>query len=298
LGWRQVASIVAAGAAALGAVPVVGASLGGRWHVPRTDTLDLVSWMPEHKVEGAFRVLWLGDPEALPLDGWRLAEGTAYATSRNGPPTVVDRWPGADPGTSGLLADALDVARRGDTTRLGHLLGPMAVRYIVVPTPRADPPAPDLLPALAAQLDLKRIDSDRAIVVYENAAWAPARALLDDAGSAAIEADATHDTVRAELAGSRPVLIDEDGPTSFKGTVPRAGDVLLSESSSRRWRLQVAGQAAERSRAFGWANAFLTDDSGSATLRYRTSPVRWLAILIEALLWFACIRFLVLRRRG
>jgi GT2 family glycosyltransferase len=305
LGWRQVASIAAAAAAGLGALPVLGASVGGRWHLPKTDDLDLVSWMPEHRAEGAFRVLWVGDPEALPLDGWRLTDGTAYATSRGGPPTVVDRWPGADPGTSGLLADALDVARRGGTTRLGHLLGPMAVRYVVVPlavapgsSRRRLPPSPDVLPALAAQLDLKRVDSDSAIVVYENAAWAPGRALLDDAGSAAIEADATHDTVRAELSGARPILTKEDGPTTFTGRIPEPGDVLLSEASSRRWHLRVAGHRAERQRAFGWANGYLTDDAGPATLRYRTSPVRWLAIAIEALLWFALVRFLVQRRRG
>ena len=44
--------------------------------------------MPEQRVEGDFRVLWVGDPEALPLGSWRLDEGVAYATSRGGPPVL------------------------------------------------------------------------------------------------------------------------------------------------------------------------------------------------------------------
>lgn len=303
LGWRQVASVVASAAAALGAIPVVGASLNGRWHMPTSDNAGLLSWMQERRPDGAFRVLWVGDPEALPLDGWRLAAGTAYATSRDGTPDIIDRWPGADPGRSALLGDALDVARSGGTTRLGHLLGPMAVRYVVVPTATAPgrshrrrPPAPDLLPALAAQLDLKRVDTDPAVVVYENAAWAPGRALLDDAGAEAVEAPGT-DTVRAELRGARPVLADADSDTSFKGELPEAGYVLVSEASSRRWELTVEGEKAERQRAFGWANVFGVDQAGSARLRYRTSPVRWLALAIELVLWVALTRVLLFRRR-
>ncbi|MDQ1437918.1 MAG: hypothetical protein QOK43_1547 [Acidimicrobiaceae bacterium] len=305
LGWRQVASVVAAGAAALGGLPVLGASLNGHWHLPKDDHADLLSWMDEHRPEGAFRVLWVGDPEAIPMDGWRLSQGTAYATSRNGTPTVLDRWPGADPGTSGLLGDALDVARAGGTTRLGHLLGPMAVRYLVVPLAAAPggghrklPPAPDVLPALAAQLDLKRIDTDPALVVYENAAWAPGRALLDPAGTEAIDAGGSRGTVRAELHGARPVLTKAERPTSFSGRVPESGYVLLSESASGRWHMKAGGRTAERRRAFGWANVFGVDEAGAASIRYRTSPVRWLAVLIEIGLWAGLIRWLLRLRRA
>jgi GT2 family glycosyltransferase len=290
LGWRQVASLVAAGAAALGTLPVLGASLNGRWHMPVSDHADVLSWMETHRSQGAFRVLWVGDPEALPLDGWRLSQGTAYATSRDGAPTVTDRWPGADPGTSGLIGDALDTARRGRTTRLGHLLAPMAVRYVVIPTATAPgarhgrlPPAADLQPALAAQLDLRRIETDPAEVVYENAAWLPGRAALDDKAAKA---------ARADLTGGRPALPSASSATSFQGRVDRPGDVYLAESSSPRWRLRVGGHTAERRRAFGWANAFTADDTGAANLRYRTSPVRWLGLLIEVALWVALARFL------
>jgi GT2 family glycosyltransferase len=299
LGWRQVASLVAAGAAALGTLPVLGASLNGRWHMPVSDHADSLSWMETHRAQGVFRVLWVGDPEALPLDGWRLSQGTAYATSRNGASSVVDRWPGADPGTSGLIGDALDTARRGRTTRLGHLLAPMAVRYVVIPTATAPgarhrllPPAADLQPALAAQLDLRRIETDPAEVVYENAAWMPGRAALDDKAAKAADGEGLEDAVRADLTGARPALPSASSATSFSGRVDRPGDLYLAESSSPRWRLRVGGHTAERRRAFGWANAFTADDTGAATLRYRTSLVRWLGLLIEVALWAAAVRFL------
>src|SRR5947208_4951871 len=48
--------------------------------------------------------------------------GLAYATSDSGPPDASDLWPGSSNGPTGLIADAVAVARRGDTTRLGHLL--------------------------------------------------------------------------------------------------------------------------------------------------------------------------------
>ena len=305
LGWRQAASVAAAAAAALGAVPVLGASVNGRWHTPRVDQARLLSWMEQHRTEGAFRVLWVGDPEALPLDGWRLAQGTAYATSRNGAPTVVDRWPGADPGTSGLLGDALDVARTGGTTRLGHLLAPMAVRYVVVPRGLAPgnghrrlPPSPELAPALAAQLDLRRIESDASLVVYENAAWLPGRALLDSKAAKAADGDSLFDTVRADFSGARVALVDEASPTEFTGRLDKAGDVYLAEAASSRWQLRAGGAGAERRRAFGWANAFATEKAGRATLRYRTSPVRWVALLIEAGFWLLVVRYLLVHRPG
>ena len=71
-------------------------------------------------------------PPRCPLDGWELGGGLAYATSRNGPPDTIDLWPGPETRADARIPTALEVARRGDTTRLGHLLAPMAVRYLVV----------------------------------------------------------------------------------------------------------------------------------------------------------------------
>ena len=304
-GWRQLAPSATLAAVLLGAVPVAAAALGGRWSMPREDFAGLLSWLPEQRSKGAFRVLWLGDPEALPLAGWRLGEGVAYATSRDGTPDATGLWPGGAPGAAESIADVVQVARRSGTTGLGHLLAPAAVRYVVVPdraaparagTPRRPPP-PDIPAALDAQVDLKKLQGDDSLLVYENSAWLPGRARL--APGAPVDAGQSGLAVlqRLELAGAAPVLPERTSPTRFSGPLGEGDRVLLAEASSRRWQLRVAGRTAPRTEAFGWANAFTSPAAGRATLRYRTSPVRYGAILVQLALWALVVRHLVRRRR-
>ena len=270
-GWRQAASMVAAGAVLLGALPTVFAAAGGRWHQPGRDFDGLLSWMPERRADGDFRVLWLGDPDALPLPGWQLREGLAYATSQEGTPQLTDRWPTASPGAASLVGDAVDVALDAETTKLGSLLAPAAVRYIVVPSKPAPvrdddgllPPPRGLVAALDAQVDLRQLESDESLRFFENDAWA-----------------------------ARPAVI---GP--FKGPVADDSTVFLSAASSSRWELKVDGTRAPRRDALEWANEFAVDDGGRGVLRYRTSPIRWLAVAIEVGLWVAAVRALWRRRR-
>ncbi|MGI8686497.1 MAG: glycosyltransferase [Acidimicrobiales bacterium] len=309
-GWRQLAPTATLVAVLVGAVPVAVSALGGRWDMPRKDFEGLLSWMPAPKTAGAYRVLWLGDPQALPLTGWRLGDGVSYATSRNGTPDVRGLWPGAAPRDAQRLADAVQVARAEGTTSLGHLLAPAAVRYVVVPLRAAPertsnrraskpdlPPPPDLPAALDAQLDLKKLQGDASLLVYENAAWAPARAKV--AGDVlAADVGAGLGALRGvELTGSPPVLPTERTPTRFSGPLEAGDKVLLSEASSPRWQLRAGGEGAPRKEAFGWANSFISPASGNATLRYRTSVLRYGAIAVQVALWAVATRLLVIGRR-
>jgi hypothetical protein len=301
-GWRQLASLVAAGAAAVATVPVLAGTIDGRWRIPERDVPQLLSWMPEQVADGEFRVLWAGDPEALPLDGWRLADGVAYGSSRNGPPDVTTLWPAADQGSTGLLRDALDVARRGETSRLGHLLAPLGVRYVVVPL-RAGPARDggravdrpdDVLASLRAQIDLRLIEGDESVVVYENAAWAPIATVLP---APAVEASRTSgpDAARTTELGGAPPAFPRTGTTSYAG--PWAGpELYLAEAYSSRWSFGVeAGDAdATQRKAFGWANAWTAPAAPSATLSYSTSPLRYAALLMELGLWVGLVRALIL----
>ncbi len=311
-GWRQLAPTATLVAVLLGALPVAASALGGRWDMPRQDIAGLLSWMPEQKAAGAFRVLWLGDPQALPLTGWRLSDGVSYATSRNGTPDVTGLWPGAAPHDAQQLAAAVQVARAEGTTSLGHLLAPAAVRYVVVPLQAAPqrssnrqlskpdrPPPPDLPAALDAQLDLKKLQGDAALLVYENAAWAPGRAKVDPVVLAADDdgAGGLGALRGVELTGSAPVLATERTPTRFTGDLAAGDSVLLSEASSPRWQLRAGGQAAPREEAFGWANSYTVGASGGATLRYRTSLLRYGAIAVQLVLWAVAVRLLVIGRR-
>ena len=303
-GSRQLAFGAALVATLVGVLPVLATAVGGRWGMPRQDFAGLLSYMPEQREQGSFRVLWLGHPDALPLGAWRLEEGLSYATSRDGPPDATVAWPAGAPGPSKVMAEAVSVARRRGTTRLGRLLAPMAVRYIVVPARAAPsaaatrplPPPADVSAALDAQVDLKQLKSDSALFVYENAAWAPGRALLSPEAAQSSRQAGLASASPVDLTGARFALPRQRSRGRYQGPLQQGDELLLSEASSRRWELRVAGRKASGRVAFGWANAFTSPATGSATLRYRNSPWRYAAVALEAVLWLAVVQRLTTRR--
>jgi GT2 family glycosyltransferase len=302
-GWRQLASIGAGAALVAGVLPVIGAIGNGQWSLTNEDVARSVDWMSPEARNGAFRVLWLGAPEALPLDGWRLGDGVAYATSRDGAPSFTDLLPGSASTATQAIAVSLELAERGDTARLGRLLAPMGVRYIVVPveleTGRTDvgtyPVPVEISRALVSQVDLRLLPSDPGVAVYENTSWGPGRAVLPARLTGPIPEQLG---AGVDLAGATPVLAD-GGPTRYEGSIPGDGAVFLAEAPSSRWRLTVGGNGASRQSAYGVANAYRTGGAGIATLRFRTPIIRYGFILLQVLLWLVAIRAVVgLRRRA
>jgi GT2 family glycosyltransferase len=301
-GWRQIASLAAGAALLVGVLPVLGGIPNGRWGLTDEEVARSLGWMGPEVSRGSFRVLWLGDPRALPLDGWRLQEGLAYATSRDGTPDATELLPGSRSTGTAAVARSLRLAERGDTARLGRLLAPMAVRYIVVPSelatgrdgPARFPVPANLSRALVSQLDLRQLPSDPAVAVYENTSWGPARAVLPARLSGPVP---TGMGPGVDLSGATPVL-PGDGPVRFSGSVS-AGTVLVSETSSNRWSLTVDGDGTPRRNAYGVANAYTAGSGGRAVLRYRTPLVRYAAIILQVALWVIAIRALLgLRRRA
>jgi GT2 family glycosyltransferase len=309
-GLRQVASLIAAGGVILATVPVAVTAIDGDWGVPDSDFTRTLSFMDDDEVTaaGAFRVLWLGAPDVLPVAGQRVGDGLAYGLSENGPPGIDDRW--ASPGgATDLVGEALRLAADGRTGRLGRLLGPLGIRYLVL-AERSAParsgttvrmPPEGVAATLAQQLDLRSIDVDPALTIYENDAWVPVRAALAAAGGGDVDgavsaSEPFEATVGLDLSASSPVLDGSPSGVRFRGDVP-AGTVYMAEAASPRWQLESGGEVAERESAFGWANAFSVAEAGEATLRYRTSPLRWLAIAGQALLWLVAVAAVTRRRR-
>jgi hypothetical protein len=268
-GWRQAASLAAAVAVVVGTTPVLVGSIDGRWHLSATDLADGLSWMPAQQAKGDFRVLWLGDPRALPLDGWRYRQGVAYAATFDGPPDATDLWPIPSPGVAHRLADDIRLAEQGRTTEVGHLLAPKAVRYVVLPSRAAAtganlPPPGSVLRALAAQNDLRAIDAVAGLTVYENVAWTPISTLR------------------------------RHGPTHFTGRLSSGADAFVSVPRSTDWQLTVAGHRQPKHTAFGWASGFGVDGGGLATLRFIPSTLRPVLVVVELVLWVGLV--LVIRR--
>ena len=299
-GWRQAASVAAGAVLALAALPVIAGAGDGRWGL-RSETTGRLAWMEAPATSGAYRVLWVGSPAVVPAGSWPGGDiggrSIAYSTSRDGPPEATELLPGAPSGATRGIAAAVRTATGGGTARLGRLLAPMGIRYIVLPrkamsraSAGASPTPPDeLTRALASQLDLRLLPAEGA-VVYENEAWGPVRSLL------ASDAPELGGTPRPGegLSAARPVLAGS-GPDRYTGPLPDPGRLLVSESAHPGWSLEVGRRRASRQEAAG-VNLFEVPTAGRATLEFRTPPVHYLLFALQAAVWLVAARLLLSAR--
>ncbi len=133
-GWRQPAIIVGAFAILLPALLFTGDVVNGRWHAPSSDWTSTLSFTEALTAKGEFRMLWVGAPTVLPLDPVVLRDGTGYTLTRNGPGDVTEQWRAPEHTADHVVDRAVGLATAGLTNRLGRMLAPMGVRYVVVPS--------------------------------------------------------------------------------------------------------------------------------------------------------------------
>jgi len=318
-GWRQVATVVAVVATAVGILPTLVSAVPGRWDMPQDDFAQTLAWMHGQRAAGAFRVLWLGDPRSVNQGSWAAGDGLAYATSENGTPDATWLWNGASPGPASQLASAVDLARTGRTDRLGALLAPAGVRYVVeltavapvipqVQTPASYPVPADLTPALGRQLDLAPLFTESGVTVYANTDWFPERSWVAPASAGAAAAAAVPAGSPGRLpaiatapgtpliAGAHPVLPGPRAQRSYTGPVPR-GLVLAAVAPAGRWNLVGASGAADpRSPSFGWAAQYRVAVPATATLRFDGGVWSPLGVAAELVLWILVAAALIERR--
>ncbi len=311
-GWRQLVTVVASVVVVLGALPTAISALPGRWDLPLNDFSQSVAWMHAKAADGSFRVLWLGDTNALNQGSWAAGDGLAYATSENGGPDARWLWNAAGPGPASGLASAVDLARAGKTDQLGRLLAPAGVRYVALLTslapeisgeqnPTEYPVPADVAPALTRQLDLSPVLSGTGITVYLNSDWIPQRAEVP-AGTAVT------DGVRPDpLAGSPgsgrgarsgagaprrrrlPLLHRRPGPGHRAGR-PGPGRPVEPDRAS--------GSPAPRSSSFGWAARYPVTAAGPGTLRFDGGVVAPLSFVVSMVTWLAALVLLIGDRGG
>jgi hypothetical protein len=306
-GWRQLVTVMATVALGLGAVPTLISALPGRWDLPVNDFSQSVAWMHAKAADGSFRVLWLGQTNALYQGSWSAGDGLAYATSEDGGPDARWLWNAAGPGPASGLASAVELARAGGTDQLGRLLAPSGVRYVALltslapeitgeQTPTEYPVPADLAPALTRQLDLSPVLSGTGITVYVNNDWLPQRAEVP-AGTS------VPDTVLPDpragspgsgvVRGAVPVLAGPAASRSFTGTLAK-GTVLSSFAPSGRWNLTGStGASASRSSSFGWAGRYEVSTAGVSTLHFDGGLVAPLAFAVSIVTWLVALALLI-----
>ena len=318
-GWRQIATVAAVVALALGTLPTLASAVPGRWDLPQNDFAQTLAWMHAQRGAGAFRVLWLGDPRSLNQGSWSSGDGLAYATSEGGTPDATWLWNGTSPGPAAQLSSAVGLARSGRTDRLGAMLAPAGVRYVVeltaiapvipqVQTPASYPVPADLSPALGRQLDLDPMFTESGVTVYANTDWLPERSWVAGSSAHAAAAGAIPSGSPGVLPptasppgtrvvpGARPVLPGPPAQRSYTGPVP-PGTVLAAVAPAGRWSLVgPSGTADPRSSSFGWAAQYRVAAAGTAILRFDGGPWAPLGVLVELVLWLAVAAALIERR--
>ncbi len=277
-GWRQ-ALVPVVAIASLG---LLGGSIGlldtGRWGLAPTDHSETLRFEPE-ALEGSYRVAWIGQPEFLPVEGRSLTGGLAWAVTSGEEVTIIDRAVPADAGSSELFEDVLSSLIATETSRGGRLLAGLGVRYVVVvhrlsPAPFSpagdESPSSLVVPALRSQLDLElRQGTNRAVDIFENTAWVPARSVQ----AAGFDRDITSvgDLLARPLSGGSAIF-SGDGPP-WSAPVPSGVELLVTQTPRPGWDLTLDGEPTERREALGWTRAYDVSVGGGATLSY--SPPRW-----------------------
>src|SRR5690606_3707646 len=93
-GWRQPIGLLANAAIVVGLVPAVLTIGDGRWGVERYPLVALHgNQFPLDPDAGDYRVLYVGDPRALPVPAHRYEAGIGYAVVDAGPLDHTDRYP-------------------------------------------------------------------------------------------------------------------------------------------------------------------------------------------------------------
>jgi GT2 family glycosyltransferase len=184
-GWRQAVTAAGAVCAVAGAIPFLGATLGGRASLPSVGYEQVLDYLSSPKAPSVpYRVLWLGDPGALPARGWMVAPGYALALSEDGLPDGTTEWPSPTPGAASRIEADVALARGGLTVDVGALLAQFGVRYVVVPSSAAPvlpgiqgaqslPPPTGIVDGLSLQADLRELPSQAGSTVFVNADWVP-----------------------------------------------------------------------------------------------------------------------------
>jgi hypothetical protein len=197
-----------------------------------------------------------------------------------------------EPQVHAEIGAMLDVAAAGDTVRLGRLLAPFGIDYVIfqpqlAPAPY-EGPSYDIDPALARmlddQLDLRRQSGTLNLLVFRNEASSGAAVVVDTSFDPATST--VVDLLDLDLSSARSLLPARQSATSVEfdsDPALRAGDRILVSRPAEGW--QPTGGASEIAATFGQL-ALLTVDDPSVPFGMSYVPPRswWRWSVVQAIL--------------
>jgi hypothetical protein len=299
-GWRQAVPAVGALAVVAAALPLFSWVANGQWDLPASGAESALAF-PASSQAGDYRTLWLGSAGSLPLAAEGSFGGVAFATSLDGLPTAAQLWAPAPSAMSSLVASDLRWAADGETTALGRLLAPLAVRYVVVPAgPGTSPALGELAADLGQEVDLVPVGTDQSYAVFVNAAWAPlfsvlpARAHLpagNDLWSVAYGLQrldlSTSKPLAAPGSGGRPLAVPAAPvPAAAASATPARPVVVFGAVPAGSWQLRAGGREVADQTVLGWASSWaLPPGATTVTISPDSSLRQHLVDLAMLVLW-------------
>ena len=307
--WRRSLIVTGVTLFILGLLPLLGAAKNGRWETPKYDLEVALSLIDDRNVGPSYRVLWIGDESILPLASWRLedmgagAKNLSIASSVGGYPDIRYQWAGVlTPGVQQLV-NTVELGLSGGTSRLGRLLAPFGIRYVVVVEESApsfgdgvqSPLNPRIRNSVRSHIDLRPIAADPAVLVFENESWFATRAQFDDGAVLDGMTDLSQ-LVISDLTTGVPVLLDRRSLVEEHGRLG-FGAVQVAEEFDQNWRLYTGEEILKPQLSFGWAMRFDSESTGPAALFYqRPKHIRYQAVL-QIVSWMLVVRFAVRGQR-
>ena len=291
-GWRQPLALLSLVTLPLGLLPVVAASSNGQWEQPSITLAQQMKELLGDTSQGSYRVLVIGDPRLVTSDQHPYDDGLAYAVVQNGDMTMVNQVSSMPDDTDNLIRPLLDAVAMGSTNRVGRLMAPLGIRYIVIPLfdrvrSTSDSPLPlplGLREAFAEQLDFRNVYGPSSMVIFENSQWIPLTGMLSAVAAQQSSEGGSEALVATELTGSLAAL---SGVTSWSSPTQElpAGRFHMGVPFDSRWTLSIGGQSVKPQASFGTVMHYETGVGGTAQLNYSNPLSRYVWVVMQLLLW-------------
>lgn len=303
-GWRQPAALLSLAVIPVGLVPAAAVALDGRWNQPSTSLYSQLTELLAGRGGGDHRTLVLGDARMGISGAYAYGDGLAFSLLSDSEATMLDRWTPRPDGVDRFVRPLIDAISDHTTLRVGRLMAPLGIRYIVVPlvdrvrsTSDSPLPEPDgLLEALGEQLDLQKVYSPPSMAIFENTQWIPVASILSPSAAASSAAGGENALVSAELSGSSPVLEGTGAARQPSGDLP-TGILHWGVPFDDRWSLSTEQGEIPAGPSFGSVMSFEVGSATRGALEYSTSPLRYIWVFVQGGLWAAVLLVPVAVRR-
>lgn len=291
-GLRQPVALVSLACIPVGLVPVLAVAGDGRWQQPEATFSGQMTELLATDERGGFRVLIIGDERLVPGGSHELGVGLRYSVVESGRLGADDLWTPTPDDVDRYLEPLIEAVASGATDRVGRLMAPLGVRYVVIPvvdrvvsTSRDPLPVPDgLVDSFGAQLDFRRKFSPASMIVFENQQAIPSVSILTAAGSEAASSGGNEALAVVDMSGAKPVSSLARPWKSVSESVP-SGTLHLGVPLDERWSATLDGRAIDLGASFGSVMSATVDEPGVLELSHHRPFSRILWVLAQSMLW-------------